>query len=109
MHGVMTDHLHLIIGTKGAFKLEDIIREFKRYTSKLILKILENSKEESKKFFLDMFMKAGKNNTRNKKYQFWQQHSHPIDLININLIDQKLEYIHYNPVKAGFVDAPSSW
>ncbi|MBA4055617.1 MAG: hypothetical protein C0490_12960 [Marivirga sp.] len=52
---------------------------------------------------------AGKYNSSNNDFQFWQQHSHPIELSSPELIDQKMDYIHLNPVAAGFVDVPEAW
>ena len=52
---------------------------------------------------------AGKHNRNNKDFQFWQQHSHPIELNTAAIIEQKLAYIHLNPVDAGFVDVPECW
>ncbi|MEZ5084265.1 MAG: hypothetical protein R2750_12595 [Bacteroidales bacterium] len=42
-----------------------------------------------------------------KHYQFWQQHNKPIELWSNSVIDQKLDYLHNNPVEAGFVIEPS--
>ena len=42
-------------------------------------------------------------NSNNNDYQLWQQHSHPIVLDNNTIMDQKLEYLHQNPVAAGFL------
>jgi putative transposase len=53
-----------------------------------------------------MFGRAGKKNVRNNDFQFWQQHNHPIELNTNEMMDQKLDYIHNNPVTAGFVLAP---
>ncbi len=39
-------------------------------------------------------------------YQFWQQHNKPIELWSVDVIDQKVDYIHHNPVKSGFVSEP---
>ena len=50
-------------------------------------------------------LKAGKKNSNNKNYQLWQQHNHPIH-IEGSMVDQKLDYLHYNPVKAGWVLEP---
>ena len=101
---IMTSHIHLIVGTKGDNKLEDIIRDIKRHTSKKLLSaIFENPKESRKDWLKWMFERAGKKNSNNKMYQFWQQHSHPIELNTNYLMEQKLEYIHLNPVKAGIV------
>ena len=50
-----------------------------------------------------MMKKAGLQNGNNKDWQLWQQHNHPIELTNPDMFYQKLEYIHRNPVEAGFV------
>ena len=56
-----------------------------------------------------MFQRAGKRNSNNNDYQLWQQHSHPIVLDNNVIMDQKLEYLHQNPVEAGFVTYAEAW
>ncbi|GAB3200477.1 hypothetical protein ABID22_004071 [Pontibacter aydingkolensis] len=47
--------------------------------------------------------RAGLKNSNVKHRQFWQQHNKPIELWGIAVIDHKIEYIHDNPVEAGFV------
>lgn len=56
-----------------------------------------------------MFERAGKKNKRNKGFQLWQQNNHPIELSSNEMIDQRLNYVHYNPVEAGFVFKPEGW
>lgn len=56
-----------------------------------------------------MMKRAGLNNGNNRNWQFWQQHNHPIELATTKMINQKLEYLHLNPVKAGFVERPEHW
>ena len=51
-----------------------------------------------------MFERTGKRNNNNKKYQFWQQHNQPIELNTNAKMEQKLDYLHNNPVAEGFVD-----
>jgi hypothetical protein len=58
---------------------------------------------------LNHFQFAGKNNPNNKEYQLWQQDNHPIELHSNPVIDQKVEYIHYNPVKEGIVERPEEY
>ena len=53
-----------------------------------------------------MFKRAGRKNSNNSEYQFWQQHNQPEALNNPYALGQKLNYIHNNPVKSGFVDNP---
>lgn len=93
-------HVHLIIGTTGA-KLEGILRDLKRHTSRTLLKAInENMQESRREWMLWMFAMAGKRNPNNKIYQFWQQHNHPIELWNNEIMDQKLEYKHGKRWKA---------
>ncbi len=106
---IMSSHVHMIIGTK-AEKLENIVRDLKRHTSKSILKtIKENNQESRREWLLWMFERAGKKNSNNKNYQFWQQHNQPIELLNNEMIDQRLAYLHYNPVDARIVDKPEHY
>ena len=58
---------------------------------------------------LDIFGKAGNRNERNYDFQFWQQHNHPIELSNSFMAKQRLDYIHNNPVEAGFVEKAEEW
>ena len=107
---LMTNHAHLIIGTRGDNKLENIIRDLKRHTSKSIRDEIESSISESrKKWMLEIFYKAGMENKRNNDFQLWQQHNHPVELSTNEMMDKRLDYLHYNPVKAGYVTAPEYW
>ena len=107
---VMSSHVHLIVGTKGKQKIEEIVRDMKRHTSKAILSAIKEKPQESRKeWMLWMFERAEKRNPNNKNYQFWQQHSHPIELHSNILMEQKLEYIHRNPVESGIVREPEDY
>jgi putative transposase len=106
---IMTSHVHMIIGSNKN-KLEDIMRDMKSYTSTHLKKaIKENPRESRRKWMLEMMEKAGKKNSNNNNYQFWQQHNNPIELFNNKIMDQKLDYIHNNPVKAGIVFNPEDY
>ena len=97
----MTSHIHLILSVERGLSLSNVIRDFKSFTSTQIKKaIRENSHESRREWLMWMFERAGKKNKRNSNFQFWQQHSHPIDLRTNEMIDQRLAYIHNNPVEA---------
>jgi REP element-mobilizing transposase RayT len=107
---IMSNHMHLIVAAEFGFELSSIIRDFKKYTSKKILKAIEDNTGESRKeWMISLFRKAGEGNANNKVYQFWQQDNHPIVLYSNAVIDQKLDYIHENPVKAGIVLQPEDY
>jgi putative transposase len=53
--------------------------------------------------------RAGKKNSNNSNFQLWQQDNHPIELSTPFIAHQKLDYLHYNPVEAGFVRNPEDY
>ncbi|MDR9364950.1 MAG: transposase [Balneolaceae bacterium] len=106
---IMTNHVHLIIRSETD-QLQNIMRDMKKFTSKKLIKDLEDNRQESRKdWILWMFKRAGIKNSNNKLWQVWQQHNHPIELSTNEMIEKRLEYLHLNPVKAGFVKKPEDW
>jgi REP element-mobilizing transposase RayT len=106
---IMTNHIHLIISTNKN-PLSEIIRDLKKFTSRKITEAVINNASESRKgWMLWVFKSAGEYNANNENYQFWIQDNHPIELNNIEIMMQKLTYIHQNPVKAGFVSEANDW
>jgi len=104
---IMNNHVHLICAAKEGFNLSEILRDLKKYTSKKLLKyIKENDRESRRKWMMWLFESAGKRNSNNSKYQFWQQDNRPIELSTVKMVDQRLNYIHQNPVKEGIVYEP---
>ena len=100
---IMTNHLHLVANAEEG-SLGDILRDFKTFTSKELVKMIKDNLLESRRdWMIKAFEKAGKYNPLNKNHQFWQNGNHPILLYSAEVIQQKIDYIHDNPVKAGFV------
>ncbi|MEQ8414437.1 MAG: transposase [Imperialibacter sp.] len=109
---IMPSHIHMILGSNGKMPLEGIIRDNKSFVSREIRKLLESSEEsfESRKSWMyHMMQSAGIRNPNNNDFQLWMQHNQPIELNTNYLMDQKLNYIHNNPVEAGFVSNPEDW
>lgn len=107
---IMTNHIHLIASASEGFFLENIMRDMKKYTSfNIINSIINNPIESRKEWLIKAFEKEGIRNPNNVRYQFWQQDNHPIELTDNKMIDQKLDYIHNNPVDAGFVNEPECY
>jgi hypothetical protein len=65
--------------------------------------------ESRRELLMWLFEKAGTHNPNNTRYQFWQQNNHPIELNTNEKLDQRLNYIHKNPVKAGIVRHPEDY
>jgi len=101
---LMSSHVHLIFRSVSEQKPELLIGDFKRFTSKAIVKaIIENPAESRKEYLLEQFRKAGNQSSNVNKYQFWRHDNHPIELWSNKVIDEKIDYIHHNPVEAGLV------
>lgn len=107
---IMTNHLHLIFRSIQNQKPELLLGDFKRYTSKAIVRaIANNSRESRKEFLLDHFRKAAEQSSNVKEYQFWRHDNKPIELWSINVINEKIKYVHNNPVEEGLVYNPEDY
>jgi len=107
---IMTNHVHLIYRCIASEKPQHVLGDFKRYTSKAIVKaIQENPKESRKEFLLEQFKNAAQKASNVSHYQFWRHDNKPIELWSNNVIEEKINYIHHNPVKAGLVFKPEDY
>ncbi len=103
---IMTNHVHLVARTTEE-PLNKVLGHFKTYTSKKLVEMLkEHPKESRRQWLINAFSFFGKKNVANRQYQVWQNDNCPIRLYTPKVIDQKVNYIHDNPVRAGFVDEP---
>jgi REP element-mobilizing transposase RayT len=102
---IMSNHIHLILSTDGVKKLSDVIRDFKKFSSYAIINAIQNNPKESrKKWMLWIFGKAGKFNSRNENFQFWQQTNHPVECSTEDILMSRMQYLHENPIRAGIVN-----
>lgn len=106
---IMPSHVHLIFRSSEADP-SGLIRDFKGFTSRKLLKTIEENPQESRKeWMLWMFERAGTKNSNVAHRQFWQQHNNPIEIWSLKVFEQKLNYMHNNPVESGFVTDPIDW
>jgi putative transposase len=91
LHGyvIMPNHLHLLFRVLEPNQLSDIFRDFHKFTSQQILKILRYKRSE----LLESFLSP----ERDRKYQIWQTTHAPKEIISVPFYLQKLDYIHRNP------------
>jgi REP element-mobilizing transposase RayT len=106
---IMSNHLHLILRADGKETLSEIIRDFKKHTAKAIIKQIIEDPESRREWMLKYFEETGKPLTRIKKYKFWQDGNHAIEIFSNKIFFQKLEYIHKNPVKEMIVEKPEDY
>ena len=106
---IVPSHVHLLFRSEKC-QPSELIRDFKGFTAKKLLQAIEDNTQESRKeWLLWMFKKAGSQNSNIKKYQFWQQNNMPIEIWSLKVFEQKLNYVHQNPVESGFVMEPWEW
>jgi REP element-mobilizing transposase RayT len=104
----MSNHIHLLIRS-NTNDLSGTIRDFKSYTSKKILEEIENCNESRTEWMLNIFKTAAFKHKRNSEYQFWTHENYAEYIYSNNFIEQKIRYIHNNPVVAGIVAKPEDY
>ena len=108
----MSNQIHLIAQPEVEIQtLSDIIRDFKSFTAKQINQQIQAVKtgESRREWLMYLFSYFARGNPRNRTFQFWQSDNHPIELWSPRVIEQKLAYIHWNPVNAKIVAEPSHY
>ena len=87
-----------------------VLKNIKSFTAmKLIDAIINNPQESRKEWMLDLFEKNGKLKKSNFRFQFWQHENHPVLLNTKEMYHQRINYLHENPERAGFVKEPQEW
>ena len=101
---IMTNHVHLVFRSKGKQKPELILGDFKRFTSKKIVQaIRDNPRESRKENLLAIFKLEAAKSSNVDGYQFWRHDNKPIELWSTKVIQEKINYVHQNPVEEGLV------
>jgi REP element-mobilizing transposase RayT len=102
---IMPNHVHSIVSASQG-SLASIIRDYKRYTSGRISDLLGEAKN---KRLLSYFRAVAGREERGNEHKIWQSGSHPVLIESGEFFDQKLDYIHKNPVVKGYVERPEYW
>lgn len=94
---IMTNHVHLIARAEEGHTLSDILRDYKKFNSKTVLKAISDNQRESRKEWLVKQFET------DIGIRFWRADNQPVELWSNAVIAQKLNYIHQNPVEQGLV------
>ncbi|MGO9119018.1 MAG: REP-associated tyrosine transposase [Desulfomonilaceae bacterium] len=100
---LMENHLHLV-GSSENFSQE--MSNLKSFTARSIVDFLT---ENGPNFFLEQLKFFRKKHKKDQDYQVWQEGFHPQAILNGTLLKDRIEYIHNNPVKRGYVECPEHW
>lgn len=85
------------------------LRDFKKFTSKKIVKLVKDGHENRRDWILMRFKNSCEHLAREQQYKVWQDGNHPILISSSYLFYQKVNYIHNNPVKAKLVINPEDY
>lgn len=106
---IMSNHIHLLCKGIDGFILSDIIRDFKKYTSKKIIQTIIEEPESRREWMLEYFKKAPEHLKRNQTYKVWQNGYHAVHIYSNKFIKQKINYIHNNPLVNNTVTSPEEY
>ena len=105
---VMTNHVHIIARAENG-NLPDVLRDFKKFTASQILRLIKAGPESRQDWLLKRFEFAAQSHSRNSEFQFWTHENHAMEIHTSQFMKQKMDYIHENPVRAGWVAEPWEW
>ena len=107
---LMTNHMHLIGSSADDRTMGDILRDFKKFTSKKIISaIFDNQQESRRDLLLDRCWFRGVNDRKIKEFKLWQDGYYSESICSYNFYRQKLDYIHMNPVRQEIVQRPEDY
>jgi len=102
---VIMDH-HIHITASHPKDIRSIIQNMKGFTAH---EIINRLKSENKVEILKILKFLKKQYKTESTYQVWQEGSYPKVISSLKMLRQKIEYIHLNHVKRGFVKEPDDW
>ncbi|NMM50618.1 REP-associated tyrosine transposase [Marinigracilibium pacificum] len=107
---IMPSHIHMILSVnKDGESLSAIMRDFKKLSNKRIISEIGRINESRSEWLLRAFKHAGSKLKRITSNKIWMDGNHPIELDNNIMIEQRLDYIHNNPVDAEIVDEAENY
>ncbi len=103
---IMPTHFHWILEVQPSIgTISDVMRDLKKYSAWDLMEALEDNGSMN---FVRLFRGAAQS-TRDQKRKFWMKRFDDEVIRNVGMLRTKLQYIHYNPVKAGLVENPEDY
>lgn len=100
---ILENHIHLVC---EAPRLSQTISDFKKFTAR---KVIDTLKKDQKDWLLNQLAYYKKRHKVHSTYQFWQEGVHPQLIVSDQMLNQKIAYIHNNPVKRGLIEKAEHW
>ena len=106
---IMYSHMHMLCKASEKETLSEVMRDFKKYTSKRIVKTIVEYQESRREWMLQYFQEACAHLKRKQQYKVWQDGYHAEHVYSNSFIKQKVNYIHQNPVVEKIVSDPEDY
>ncbi len=106
---LMSNHLHMIAAAREGCHLSNILRDFKHFTSRKITEAIAQENESRKDWMLHRFAYAASVNAKSERYKFWQDGNEAKEIHSNDFLQQKVDYLHLNPVRAELVSEPEHY
>jgi len=106
---LMHSHLHLFCRADSNFYLSEIMRDFKKFTSKKIIQTILEEPESRREWLLDYLKKSCEHLSRPQNYKVWQDGYHAEEVFSNQWIKEKINYIHQNPENEKIVTEPENY
>ena len=100
---VMENHFHMVV---SSIELSKELGDFKSFTAR---KIIDYYIQKDAMPVLKALSNGKQSHKKDREYQFWQEGNHPQQIQTRGMMIQKIEYIHNNPVRRGYVNDPAHW
>jgi REP element-mobilizing transposase RayT len=100
---ILENHLHFVASGE---ELSKEVGDFKSFTARKVVDWLRERGEET---LLRQLAAEKEPHKVSRVFQVWQEGSHPKQITDDEMMRQKLEYVHNNPVRRGYVDDPTHW
>lgn len=100
---IMENHAHLVAWA------EDLPKELANFKSFTARKSIDYYELQNNRFILDQLAENNPPYHHDRTYRFWQEGVAPKRIYNRSMLEQKIQYIHYNPVRRGYVELPEHW
>jgi REP element-mobilizing transposase RayT len=106
---LMPSHLHMICSADDGFNLSDILRDFKKFTSKAIIKAIAEIGESRSEWLIELFHRYCEYLKRDQQFKVWQDGNNAKVIVSNEFFFEKLQYIHNNPVEDMIVQNPEDY
>jgi REP element-mobilizing transposase RayT len=100
---LMENHLHMVASA------DDLAKELASFKSYSARRSIDYYRVSGNQFVLKQLSDLKQPHRVDRDYQFWQEGVHPKRIFDERMMRQKIEYIHHNPIRRGYVEEPEHW